>query len=69
MKKALLLFLCLQVLICGMILSACNCSGSDKVPKAETPTVETTTEEPFTEMDFEDEVTIPIEEYEGVGGL
>ena len=56
-----------------MLLGACN--SNKKPTETDSVTVEagngknTGTEEPFTEMEYEEEVTIPIEEHEGVGGL
>ena len=65
MKKLLLLFFYL-ILLSAFLLTACK--SKEKTAPDNAVDIETT-EEPFDGLDFEEEVTIPLEENEGVGGL
>lgn len=70
MRKIILLICCL-LLITSLFLAACGNGGKqDNGPSEPGITTNATdTEEPFSGLDVEEEVTIPIEENEGIGGL
>jgi len=66
MKKKIMILLCCLMMISALLLTACN---GRKAEQADSQDPGPTTEEPFSELDFEEEVTVPIGENEDVGGL